>query len=247
MGIAFLLRCVNPAALPVVRCYSIRLARRVASWVDYTATRTESCTVGTTPVISACWRLMHYDVKNGGVRDRTHVLWIRQRACYPLYHSAPVRLRKLHTERILLLPANDCSIFLALPRHPHKHIAMTLLLHVIDVTNLSIFVNRRWRYRLTSDVPTAFLLTGTTRWHVHGWWWWRQQMSNTSAARWTSFDRNRLRCHGSTQCSQRRVGARWYESRRFFWNCCHSQARIKSTHYRISTIYCELSAIRCVA
>ena len=31
----FLLRCVNPAALPLVRCYSIRLPRRVASWVDY--------------------------------------------------------------------------------------------------------------------------------------------------------------------------------------------------------------------
>jgi len=27
----FLLRCVNPAALPLVRCYSIRLPRRVAS------------------------------------------------------------------------------------------------------------------------------------------------------------------------------------------------------------------------
>jgi len=27
----FLLRCVNPAALPQVRCYSIRLPRRVAS------------------------------------------------------------------------------------------------------------------------------------------------------------------------------------------------------------------------
>jgi len=27
----FLLRCVNPAALPLVRCYSIRPPRRVAS------------------------------------------------------------------------------------------------------------------------------------------------------------------------------------------------------------------------
>jgi hypothetical protein len=30
-----LLRCFNPAALPLVHCYSIRLPRRVASWVDY--------------------------------------------------------------------------------------------------------------------------------------------------------------------------------------------------------------------
>jgi len=27
----FLLRCVNPAALPLIRCYSIRLPLRVAS------------------------------------------------------------------------------------------------------------------------------------------------------------------------------------------------------------------------
>ena len=78
----FLLRCVNPAALPLARCYSIRLPR-----CGLQPVRTESRTVGTTPVISACWRLMHYDVKNSGVRDRTHDLWIRKRAYYPLHHS----------------------------------------------------------------------------------------------------------------------------------------------------------------
>jgi len=31
----FLLRCVNPAVRPLVRCYLNRLSRRVASWVDY--------------------------------------------------------------------------------------------------------------------------------------------------------------------------------------------------------------------
>jgi hypothetical protein len=30
-----MLCCVNHAALPLARCYSIRLPRRVASWVDY--------------------------------------------------------------------------------------------------------------------------------------------------------------------------------------------------------------------
>jgi len=38
----FLLRCVNLAALPLVRCYSICLPRRVASWVIYSSRRTES-------------------------------------------------------------------------------------------------------------------------------------------------------------------------------------------------------------
>jgi len=40
-------------------------------------------------VISACWRLMHHDVKISGSRIRTHDLWIRKRVCYPLHHSAP--------------------------------------------------------------------------------------------------------------------------------------------------------------
>jgi len=38
----FLLRCVNPAARPLVHCYLIRLPRRVASWVNYSSRRTES-------------------------------------------------------------------------------------------------------------------------------------------------------------------------------------------------------------
>jgi len=42
IGKAFLLRCVNPAALPLVRCDSIRHPRRVASWVNYSSRRTES-------------------------------------------------------------------------------------------------------------------------------------------------------------------------------------------------------------
>jgi len=37
-----LLRCVNPAALPLVRWYSIRLPQRVASWVNYSRQRSES-------------------------------------------------------------------------------------------------------------------------------------------------------------------------------------------------------------
>jgi len=40
--------------------------------------------VSTSPVISACWRL----IKIRASRIRTHDLWIRERVCYPLHHSA---------------------------------------------------------------------------------------------------------------------------------------------------------------
>jgi len=42
------------------------------SLVDYSRKQTESCSnwvVGTTPMISACWRLMQWDLKNSGGRD----------------------------------------------------------------------------------------------------------------------------------------------------------------------------------
>jgi len=88
IGKALPLRCVNSPAPPLVRCYSIRLPRRVASWVNHSRQRTESCPVSTTPVISAYWRLMFYDVKMSGVRIRTHDLWIWKRVCLPLHHNA---------------------------------------------------------------------------------------------------------------------------------------------------------------
>jgi len=47
--------------------------------------------VSTTPVISACWRLMHYDEKISGARYQTRDLWIRKRV-YVLpghYTTAP--------------------------------------------------------------------------------------------------------------------------------------------------------------
>jgi len=52
-----MLCCVNTAALPPVRCYSICLPRRLASPVDYRRQRTGLCSLGTAPVISACWKL----------------------------------------------------------------------------------------------------------------------------------------------------------------------------------------------
>jgi len=52
--------------------------------------------VSTLPVISACWRLTHYDVKINGARIRTHDLWIRKRVCYPLHHSPPHLIIAFH-------------------------------------------------------------------------------------------------------------------------------------------------------
>jgi len=56
------IRCVNPAALPLVRCYSIRFPRRVASWVNYSSRRTESRPVSTSPVIISGARIWTHDL-----------------------------------------------------------------------------------------------------------------------------------------------------------------------------------------
>jgi len=74
-----LLGCVNPAALPLVE--------QLAEWT--TTVNELNRPVGTSPVISACWRMMYYDVKISGARIRTHDLSIdRKQVCYPLHHSA---------------------------------------------------------------------------------------------------------------------------------------------------------------
>jgi len=52
--------------------------------------------VSTSPVISACWRLMHHDVKISGARIRTHDLWIRKQVCYPLHHTTCCSYGKGH-------------------------------------------------------------------------------------------------------------------------------------------------------
>jgi len=76
-----------------LNCYSFAFAKEVsklaesASWVN--RQQTDSCRVGTIPVISASWGWMHYDVTYIGARIRTHDLWIRKRVCYPLHQSAP--------------------------------------------------------------------------------------------------------------------------------------------------------------
>jgi len=76
--LCFLLRS-NSAALPPLCCMPPDfLSPRVASWVDYSKQRTESCPVDTTPAILVCWRLMYYDVENIAVLViRTQNLWIR--------------------------------------------------------------------------------------------------------------------------------------------------------------------------
>jgi len=55
----FLIRCVNPAALPIVRCYSIRPLRRGSWLTEWTTAGDElNCPASTSPVMSAWWRLM---------------------------------------------------------------------------------------------------------------------------------------------------------------------------------------------
>jgi len=102
---AFLLHCVNPAALLRVRCYSICLPLRVASWVNYSAGNELNRPVSSTPVISACWRLLHYDVEVRGACIWTHDLWIQKGVCYPHYTTAP------HIESRSVAAVSHCSFF----------------------------------------------------------------------------------------------------------------------------------------
>jgi len=91
----FVLRFVNPQDYHwYVATHSIRLHRRVVSWVNYSSQRTKSFSEPYTPVISACWRLMGYDVKISGARIWTHDLWIRKRACYPMHYIDPYKWYK---------------------------------------------------------------------------------------------------------------------------------------------------------
>jgi len=83
----FLLRYVNPASQPMVRCYSICLPRRVADWMDHSRQQTDLCPVSTTLVISAGRRLMYYDAKISGARIRTHDL--KTNVPITIHHSAP--------------------------------------------------------------------------------------------------------------------------------------------------------------
>jgi len=73
----------------LVRCFSIRLPRRVAS-VDYKHLATKEV------VASECYdsdlgllKADVYDVKMRGAWIRKHDFWIQKRVCYPLDHNTP--------------------------------------------------------------------------------------------------------------------------------------------------------------
>jgi len=115
IGKAFSAPLCSPPALPLVRCYSMRLPWRVVRWVKHSRQWTESCPVGTTSVISACSRLMTYDVKISGAPIRTHDLRIRKQVCYPLHRSAPISsndfLRSKQSQRrFLILTCKQISL-----------------------------------------------------------------------------------------------------------------------------------------
>jgi len=90
----FMLCCINSAAVQLVRCYSFRPPRRVASWVNYNSRRTES----SSEHFASDLRLLKADVlkadaqwcENRRCSDSNHDLRIRKRVCYPLHHVSHV-------------------------------------------------------------------------------------------------------------------------------------------------------------
>jgi len=85
----FLLRCVNSAALQLVRCHSIRLPRRVASWVNYSRQRTESVSEHYASDLSLLKADALCENKRYSDSNPWPMVWIRKRVCYPLHHSTP--------------------------------------------------------------------------------------------------------------------------------------------------------------
>jgi len=104
----FLLRYVNSAALPLVRCYTwFAFPNGIASWVTYSGKLTESSSeyydsdLGLLKAV-ALW------CEHNGTRIQTHEpmnpwthethsdsnLWIRKRVFYQLYHNAPQSVGK---------------------------------------------------------------------------------------------------------------------------------------------------------
>jgi len=111
--LAYLLRCVNPAALPLLRSYSTRPPRRVAIAERTTAVNELNRQVSTSPVISAWWWLMPYDVTISGARIRTYDLWVRKRVCYPLHRSAPqtqVTVKQFGYTNVKRQNERECSL-----------------------------------------------------------------------------------------------------------------------------------------
>jgi len=78
--------------------------------------------MGTSPVISDCWSLMHYDMKNSRSLDSTHDLWIRKRVYYPNIHNTTAHrsiayVYKMHfynhssREHWVAIYINSCVVF----------------------------------------------------------------------------------------------------------------------------------------
>jgi len=84
-----MLRFVNPTALPMVHCYSIRLPRGVAILANYSRHRTESSSEHYASDLSLHMADAYLQIS--GARIRTHDLWIRdrKRVSYTLHHSGP--------------------------------------------------------------------------------------------------------------------------------------------------------------
>jgi len=81
---------INLASLScIVGCYSIILPRRLAIGKRTRALNELNRTVGTTPVISILWRLMHYHVKISGARGSKPMTYVSASECAIHYTTAP--------------------------------------------------------------------------------------------------------------------------------------------------------------
>jgi len=98
--------------------------------------------VNTSPVISACWSLVHYDVKNSGILTiRTRDLCIRKQVCYPLHHRAQRIDVNMMKTKAQISERREESL--------QRIIAVTALtrLHGIHVC-MPKFINEIWRIKL---------------------------------------------------------------------------------------------------
>jgi len=118
-----------PNSTATGRLLFIRQPLRVTSRVDHSSQQTVSCSVGTTPVISAWWRLTHNDMKNihscntnpWHVDLKASVLPIHHSTlgCYAseLWHVTWLALSALHDTIIYSRNARDDVCNLSLKSH----------------------------------------------------------------------------------------------------------------------------------
>jgi len=99
IGITFFVPRVKPAALPLVRCYSIRFpGGYIASRVNNSRQQSESFPVGATPVILYRPWLMQYDVENSDACDSNSWPVNPESSVLPSHHYTIAHLIQSHVQ-----------------------------------------------------------------------------------------------------------------------------------------------------